>query len=228
MFFSQRFLLGWFAVSALVLSPSRGGAQEVHTAPGVYDYYLLNLSWAPEFCSTLNTLTPAEKQARGDAECSTPHGFVLHGLWPQNFDGTYPGTCSHRAGPAHPERYLDLIPDASLIQHEWTKHGTCTTLSPDAFFSTARQAFSAVKIPAAFQHVNHATSMSPDAILTLFRQANPSFPAESFALSCGRNRLTAIEACVSRDVQPIACQKIHTCAARQVTVEPDASFGVVQ
>ncbi|MGI4756861.1 MAG: ribonuclease T2 family protein [Janthinobacterium lividum] len=206
-----------------------GNAQEVKSAPGTYDYYLLNMSWSPAFCDTLKTLTPAEQAARqGSTECSSPHSFVLHGLWPQNFDGTYPGNCSDRPGPQRPERYLDMTPDLSLIKHEWAKHGTCTTLSPDAFFSTARQAYTAVTIPETLKHVDQQVMLAPEAILAMFYKANPSFPQGSFALSCGRNTLTAIEACFSRDAQPIACQNIRTCKANVVKVEPEASSGIVQ
>ncbi len=208
--------------------PITGHAQEIKSAPGVYDFYLLNMSWAPEFCDTLKTLTPAEQAARESTECSAPRGFVLHGLWPQNFDGTYPGNCAQRPGPAKPERYLDLIPDVSLIKHEWAKHGTCTTLSPDAFFSSARQAFTAVVIPDSFKRVDQQVMLAPDAILAMFYKSNPSFPQGSFALSCGGNKLTAIEACFNREVQPIACQNIRTCRADVVKIQPDQSLGIVR
>jgi len=212
-----------------LLLPGSGPAQEIKSAPGVYDYYLLNLSWSPEFCSTLNTLTPAEKAARGEnTQCNTPHGFVLHGLWPENADGTYPGTCSDRPGPTHPERYLDMTPDLSLIKHEWAKHGTCTTLSPDAFFSTARQAYTSVVIPDTFKRVDEQVTLTPDAILGMFYAANPAFPKGSFVLSCGKNELTAIEACFTRDIKPMACQKVRSCAANVVKVLPETAGQIAQ
>ena len=213
---------------ALLLCPM-GGAQEIKSAPGTYDYYLLNLSWSPEFCSTLNTLTPAEQAARGNSiQCSAPHGFVLHGLWPENADGSYPASCAERPGPAHPERYLDMTPDLSLLKHEWAKHGTCTTLSPDAFFSTARQAYSSLVIPDTFKHVDRELMLAPEAILGMFYAANPSFPQGSFVLSCGRNQLTAIEACFSRDVKPMACLNVRSCHANVVKVVPDAAGQIVR
>ena len=213
--------------SAWILPGSH--AQEIKSAPGTYDYYLLNLSWSPAFCDTLKTLTPAEQASRAqNTECSSPHSFVLHGLWPQNFNGTYPGSCSSRPGPQRPERYLDMTPDLSLLKHEWAKHGTCTTLSPDAFFSTARQAYTSVVIPDTFKHVDDPLTLQPDAILAMFYRANPSFPQGSFALSCGRNVLTAIEACFSRDIKPIACQNIRTCQANVVKVQPETSGAIVQ
>lgn len=206
-----------------MLMPCRTNAQEVKADPGQYDYYLLNLSWAPEFCSTLHTLTAEEQAARGSTECTTPHGFVLHGLWPQNFDGSYPASCGSRPGPAQPEQYLDMTPDISLLKHEWAKHGTCTTLTPDAFFAAARRAYSSIAIPQAFKNATSPDMLPPETILGMFYAANPSFPRGSFALSCGHNYLTAIEACFSRDLQPIACQNIRTCHANEVKVQPAKS-----
>ena len=199
--------------------PALPQAQEINSQPGQYDFYLLNLSWAPEFCSTLNTLTPGETAARGGVECTTPHGFVLHGLWPQNFNGTYPGNCGSRSGPADWQQYFDMTPDISLLKHEWVKHGTCTTLAPDAFFSAARRAYASVVVPPALTQSHGETMQAPAAILQMFYSSNPAFPQGSFALSCGHNALTAIEACFSRDLQPIACQNISSCRAGIIVVE---------
>lgn len=213
---------------SLACANDHAPAQQVNSAPGKYDFYLLNLSWSPEFCDTLKTLTPAEQAARTSTECSAPHAFVVHGLWPENFDGTYPASCSTRPGPRKWSRYLDMTPDVDLLKHEWFKHGTCTTLSPDAFFSTERQAYTSVVVPHAFKHVSQALMLAPEAILTMFHKSNPSFPKGSFALACDNNRLTAVEACFSRGVQPIACQHVKSCTADTVTVEPEPAGQIVR
>lgn len=205
-------------------------AQQVTSQPGQFDFYELNLSWAPDFCNNMDTLTPQEKlDAGSDMACASPHGFVLHGLWPQNYDGTYPGSCGDRPGPVHPERNLDMTPNLALLKHEWAKHGTCTTLSPETFFATARQVYTAVTMPRELTRLDHEMSMPPDAILAMFYRSNPSFPQGSFNLSCGGNRLTAIEACFSKDdVHPIACQGLRTCRANTVRVTPPNDGGIVQ
>ncbi len=203
-------------------------AQQADSTPGRFDFYLLSLSWSPEFCATLNTLTPAELAARTDTGCSAPHAFVLHGLWPQNADGTYPASCSTREGPREWKRYLDMTPELDLLKHEWFKHGTCTTLSPDAFFSTAREAYTSVVIPPTFKNLNQPLTLAPDAILAMFYTANPGFPRGSFALACSAGKFTAIEACFSKNVRPIACQAVRSCEAGTVTVEAEASGQIVR
>lgn len=204
--------------------------QEIKSTPGQFDYYVLNMSWAPSFCDNLKTLTPTERSAASaeELQCGTPHAFVLHGLWTQNNDGTYPGYCAQRGGPLHPERNLDMTPNIALLRHEWAKHGTCTTLSPEAFFATARQAYNSVSVPEQLTALEHDAMMPPAQILTLFYRANPSFPQGSFALSCSNNQLTAVEACFNRSVQPMACVNLKSCTADAIKVTSESPGSIVQ
>ena len=173
-----------------------------------FDFYLLNLSWSPEFCA-----------AHPDrAECAQHLGFVLHGLWPQNNDGSYPQHCTDAPGPQNPAAFKDLYPDTGLLRHEWETHGTCSGLAPDIFFATARSAMRAVVIPTQLSRLDHQTSMPPQAILGLFTSANPAIPRQSFALSCGNNYLTAIELCLDKDLHPVACQAVRSCRANTVRI----------
>ncbi len=180
------------------------------TASQPFDFYLLNLSWSPEFCYSHPNAT----------ECAQHPAFVLHGLWPQNATGPFPQHCSNAAGPRDPSAFSDLYPDASLLRHEWQTHGTCSGLAPDAFFTAAREAVHAVAIPTELTSLDHQISMPPREIIGLFTRANPSFPSDSFALSCGNNYLTAIEVCMSKTLQPVACGPIRSCRANTVRIVP--------
>jgi len=184
--------------------------QTTATANQNFDYYLLNLSWSPEFCYTHPAAT----------ECAQHPAFVLHGLWPQNTTGPYPQRCSDAYGPRNPRQYSDLYPDAGLLRHEWQTHGTCSGLAPDDFFNLARQAFHSVAIPAELTSLDHQISMPPVEILDLFSKSNPSFPRDSFALSCGNNYLTAVEVCMNKTLQPISCGPIRSCRANTVRIVP--------
>ncbi len=175
-----------------------------------FDFYLLNLSWSPEFCWK-------RPQA---PECAQHRAFTLHGLWPQRFDGSYPEHCSDAAGPANPQQFRNLYPDAGLLQHEWQTHGTCSGLDPQTFFERAQQAEDHVRIPAQLTDLDHQISLTPEAILTLFAQSNADIPRESLTLSCGNNFLTAVELCLDKQLHPIACGPIRSCRANSVRIPP--------
>jgi ribonuclease T2 len=175
-----------------------------------FDFYLLNLSWSPEFCYSHPSA----------AECATHSTFVLHGLWPQNNDGTYPENCSSAPGPPDPTKFNDIYPDQSLLQHEWRTHGTCSGLAADEFFTTARNAVHSVTIPPTLNGLTSQISLPPDQILEMFTAANPAIPRASLALSCGNNYLTAVEVCMDTTLHPIACGSIRSCRANTVRIPP--------
>ncbi len=189
--------------------PRTPRARPSTAAPGSFDFYLLTLSWSPEFCST----------HRSAAECAAHLGFVLHGLWPQNANGTYPENCSDAPGPADPQQYSDIFPDPGLLQHEWKTHGTCSGLAPDAYLQLARRAFQSVHTPAALNTLTAPTAEPPAAILQQFAAVNTGIPKTSLALSCGNNYLTAVQVCLDKNLQAFAC-KVRTCAAQSVRIVP--------
>jgi ribonuclease T2 len=195
-------------------SPSPSAATDrahprVATGTG-FDYYLLNLSWSPEFCYSHPNA----------AECASHPTFVLHGLWPQNTNGSYPENCSNTPGPADPSAFSDIYPDQGLLEHEWQTHGTCSGLNADDFFTTARTAYKSVAIPPTLNNLSSQTSMPPDEIVSLFTRANPSLPHDSVAISCGHNFLTAVEVCLDKSLHPISCGPIRSCRANTVRIPP--------
>jgi ribonuclease T2 len=192
-------------VAALAFQPSV-------TQP--FDYYLLNLSWSPEFCATHPTAT----------ECAQHLTFILHGLWPQNTTGPFPQHCSDAPGPADPSQYSDIYPDAGLLRHEWQTHGTCSGLSPDAFFTTARAAVHSIVIPPTLAQLTSQISLPPSQILGLFTTANPTIGSSSIALSCGNNYLTAVEVCLDKQLHPTPCGPIRSCRANTVRIVPPQNY----
>lgn len=197
-------------------SHTASGVREIgQTSPGDsrsgsggFDYYLLNLSWSPEFCDSHPSA----------AECASHDAFVLHGLWPENTDGTYPENCSNAPGPADPKEYSDLYPDIGLLEHEWQTHGTCSGMAADLFFSTAREAFRSVRIPPTLAHLKSQTSMAPGEILELFTDSNPQIPRSSLVLCCGHNFLTAVEVCLDKGLHPTPCSGVRSCRANLIRI----------
>ena len=173
-----------------------------------FDFYLLNLSWSPEFCYSHPDA----------AECAAHARFVLHGLWPERTDGTYPENCSTAPGPASPGQYADVYIEAGLLEHEWKTHGTCSGLSADAFFTAARTAYEAVKIPGALATLTTASRMTPGDIASAFEAANPGFPRGSVLVSCGNNYLTAVEVCLDKNLRAMTCPALRSCRANVVKI----------
>lgn len=183
---------------------------EIAASGAGFDFYLLNLSWSPEYCYS----------HRDAAECTAHSAFVLHGLWPENRDGSYPENCSGAPGPANPGQYSDIYPEPGLLEHEGETHGTCSGLSADAFFQTARAAFHSVMIPPTLNAVSSQISLPPDQIVDLFTASNPGIPRSSFVVSCGHNYLTAVEVCLDKGLHPVACSGVHSCRANAVRIPP--------
>lgn len=207
-------LLSFTACKPSASAPSTGSTSSSQHASlplgSGFDYYLLNLSWSPEFCHS----------HPGAPECAMHSTFVLHGLWPQNYDGTYPENCSNAPGPADPASYKDIYPDQGLLQHEWRTHGTCSGLPPDAFLATARAAYKSIAVPQKLQTLTRQTSMSPNQVLDLFMIENPKIPRESLAVSCGNNYLTAVEVCLDKSLKPVQCGSIRSCRAVVIRIPP--------
>ena len=112
-------------------------------------------------CSTsrgLRSFAPRTKRVRNVAMA---WGLSCMRLWPQDLSGDYPEDCSDAPGPANPQTYTDLLPTASLVEHEWQTHGTCSGLAADAYFAEIRKAFSAVKVPADLGAGADADGVSP-------------------------------------------------------------------
>ena len=168
---------------------------------GRFDYYLLSLSWSPSYC-----------QAHPDEADQCAHhgfGFVLHGLWPQNRNGSWPQHCATDAQPdaATIDRTLAFMPSRHLIEHEWQTHGSCTGLEPAAYFSLADRAFASVKVPQALRTPASPPSLSADDIVAAFAQANPGLDERMMTVEChGGGELTEVRVCLDKDsLVPQAC-----------------------
>jgi ribonuclease T2 len=188
-------------------------------APAPFDYYVLSLSWAPEFC-----MQPGAASAN-PKECATGRGtgFVVHGLWPEAAQGKSPESCgsAQRVAGNVGKIALPYMLSASLIQHEWDTHGTCTGLSPAAYFLDVIQARSAVQIPVQMTSVEVPLTESPVQIEDQFAAVNATFPKNAFRTVCRNGELSEVRVCFTRDLKPIECPaSVGECADTAMNVRP--------
>lgn len=195
---------------ALTLTLASAGSAEARRGPsrgdhqaGEFDYYVVALSWSPTYCASVG-------QREGGTQCSgqRPYAFVLHGLWPQYSRG-WPEFCETGGRPWVPEntisQMLDIMPSKKLIIHEYKKHGTCSGLSPDAYFDVSRKLYDSIKIPQRYQLPEQPLQVSPGEVVGNFIKANPELKPEMIAVSCGGRRLRELRVCFGRDLKPRAC-----------------------
>jgi ribonuclease T2 len=191
----------------LLLAASSAKSQQ----RGVFDYYLLNLSWSPEFCHSHGS----------SPECGKQLGLIVHGLWPQ-YNGTAggPEDCGNLPGLENPASMLDIMPDPHLIAHEWSKHGTCSGLSATDYFALIRRVYNSIHIPGQLQRPSQQLIIKTSALKQAFEQSNPGLSDGELALSCTGPYLSAVEICVSKDGKPQPCGAIRQCSAPSLRVPP--------
>jgi ribonuclease T2 len=188
-------------------------------APGNFDFYVLALSWSPGFCDTGGAAKAPEQCAAG-----ANLGFVVHGLWPQNQRG-YPSDCDSNRPVSRIalQGAGGLFPSEDLARHEWRKHGTCTGLSPEAYFASVKRARGSVVIPDAFKSPRQEQSVAPTAIQRAFIAANPGLRPQAMALGCAHDELQEVRLCLAKDLRAfVDCQEVAraTCRAQSIAVAP--------
>lgn len=188
-------------------------------APQQFAYYMLVLSYAPDFC--------AQSQGnKSSQECGVGNkvGFVVHGFWPQGETSRGPQNC----GPASPvsqaivQATLSYIPTASLIQHEWSTHGTCSGLSAEDYFAALRKARDSVQLPPDLNQPSQKMQTTAAKIESEFAAANAAIPATAIRTSCyGNKELQDVRVCFTKDLSPRACgPSAGECTAPSITLLP--------
>lgn len=198
---------------------SRKRANASADKPGQFDYYLLSLSWSPEYCAGPNG-------GRDRQQCGEQRrfGFVVHGLWPQ-YERGYPDACGSpsQVPQSIVSAMLPLMPSPRLIQHEWEKHGTCSGLDVNGYFKLIQTAFANVQVPADFKSPIKQVEVAPAAIRDKFAKANAGIPAPGIKVLCGGGRyLSEVRICLTKDLKGRACSSEvrDTCRADTVIMRP--------
>jgi ribonuclease T2 len=134
---------------------------------GEFDYYLMSLSWSPQYCSG-----PGGERDSGQCGEGRRFGFAVHGLWPQ-FEQGYPEACGEAAPVPSPivNAMLALMPSPRLIEHEWETHGTCSGLDVNAYCDEIRKAFATVRVPEDFKQPQREAMVAPGEVKSRFARA---------------------------------------------------------
>jgi len=167
-----------------------------------FDYYVLSLSWLPNWCARTG-------DARGAGQCDVGGGFgwTLHGLWPQ-YNRGWPAYCRNVQAPpsrAMTARMADIMGSSGLAWHQWKKHGTCSGLSAQDYFALSRRAYESVARPEIFRRLGQAVKLSARVVEQAFLQANPDWRPDMLTITCKGNYIEEARLCLDRDLKPVPC-----------------------
>ena len=165
--------------------------------------YTLALSWAPEHCSSRMTNPQDQFQCDGKA---AKFGFTLHGLWPDGEGEQWPQYCEPtRLVPDKVIReHLCTTPSVQLIQHEWEKHGTCMSKTPEAYFAKSGALFAAMRFPEMKDY--RGKRVPAAAFKQAFAAANQGMHADQLKLKVKDGWLEEVWVCLDRKLARTSCR----------------------
>jgi ribonuclease T2 len=197
------------ALAVGIAQTAPGAAQDRRqNEPGKFDYYVLSLSWSPSYCEASAERAPNRAP---DQQCGArPFAFVVHGLWPQ-YERGFPSYCqvpAPRLDRGIVGGVLDLMPSPRLVFHEWDRHGTCSGLTPHAYFETMRKARSAVKIPDDYLALAQPKTVTAADVADAFIKANPDLSRDDLAVVCDKKRISEVRVCLTKTFAFRACPEV--------------------
>jgi len=169
---------------------------------GAFDYYVLSLSWSPNWCLR-------EGDARNSDQCDPrhDHGWILHGLWPQ-YESGWPSFCpTHHRNPSRSDtaEMIDIMGSSGLAWHQWNKHGRCSGLSADDYYALSREAYGRITRPDVFRRLSDTVRLPASVIEEAFLKENPSLSADKLTVTCKDNTIQEVRVCLSLDLTPRRC-----------------------
>lgn len=202
----------------IVLSVSPAGADG--EPAGVFDHYVMALSWSPSWCRAVG-------DARGAAQCGpeADRGFVLHGLWPQHARGwpEYCRTAARDPSRAETSAVAHLFGGAGAAWHQWKKHGRCSGLDPTVYFDLAREAYDSVARPDLLRRLEEAVRIDPDVVEEAFLEANPGLGVDGVAVTCRDGLIREVRICLDKELAPRGCGRDlleDACRATEALLPP--------
>ncbi|MBV1896773.1 MAG: ribonuclease T2 [Rhodobacteraceae bacterium] len=188
----------WLLIWILTALPALADGEK----PGQFDYYVLALSWSPNWCAR-------EGDARASDQCDArhDHGWILHGLWPQYHRG-WPSYC--KTAERAPSRGMtaaiaDIAGSSGLAWHQWKKHGTCSGLSAADYYALSRQAYELVNRPQVLRNLTQEVALPAQVIENAFLRANTAWQPDMLTITCNSGYIEEARLCLSKDLTPVPC-----------------------
>lgn len=207
----MRWLLAWVLSAGVALAEGE--------RPGDFDYYVLALSWSPNWCAI-------EGDSKGSDQCDArhDHGWILHGLWPQ-FHRGWPSYCRTVERP--PSRSMtrdmaDIMGTSGLAWHQWKKHGSCSGLSVTDYYDLSREAYGRITRPTVFRKLDKPVRLPAKVVEDAFLQANEDLEADGLTVTCRDGYIQEVRVCLSRDLAPVPCgaDVIRDCTLDRAIFDP--------
>lgn len=207
----MRALLIWLFSATLALADGEPA--------GEFDYYVLSLSWSPNWCEI-------EGDAKRSPQCDArhDHGWVMHGLWPQ-FHRGWPSYCPTAERP--PSRGMtgdmaDIMGTSGLAWHQWKKHGTCSGLSAQDYYAVSREAYSRIIRPEVFRKLGKPVKLPASVVEDAFLKDNPNLEPDGITITCRDGHIQEARICLSKSLEPVPCGRdvIKDCTLRDAVFTP--------
>lgn len=204
-----------------VTSPAVKPPDSVNKKPA--DYYMLSLSWSPQFCTTSAGASAANK-----FQCKeNSFGIVVHGLWPQSSTAKntndHPRNCNTTTpiALATLRRHLCTVPGVQLMQDEWAKHGTCAFDAPEKYLDTIEKLMSELHVPDLNALAAKGSSLQARDVTGAFVGANSGLAAPDVQLLLGGKDLQEVHVCYGLDLKFRKCDtKSSVANTAKVTIRP--------
>ena len=206
----------WLLAALISFVPALTMAED---EAGVFDYYVLSLSWSPNWCVL-------EGDARQSPQCDESHnfGWVLHGLWPQ-YETGWPQDCFSTHTP--PSRAMtngmaDIMGTSGLAWYQWNKHGSCSGLSPVNYYALAREAYDRVTRPEVLRRLTDAVTLPAALIEEAFLRDNPDLSRDMITITCRSGHIQEARICLTRSLEPRICgaDVVRDCSLDNAMFEP--------
>jgi len=192
------------SVLLLLVSFESAHSVTIYTSgkPGVFDFYLFVQQWIYSYCGSQTCIKSKEREA-----------FTIHGLWPENNDGSYPSFCTGSSFNYNSISDLSTQlnydwpsltgPNTDFWTHEWSKHGTCSITGPITdihdYFAAGIKLYDNYNITAALNSENIYPSDSDTYNANDMFNAISTFFHAKPAMQCISGQLSTVAVCVDKN-----------------------------